>query len=312
MLGLVGYVVLVVALMIERGVGITPDVLAVAFGLGAVVLGRGRLFLRDWIPFVALLLAYELMRGVADETGIGVHIGDMVSAERLFAFGTVPTQLLQEGLAHVSPGPDPSRSRPRSCTCSTSPCHSRRASSCGCGAASSTTTTSRASSVLSMAAFITYLLIPAAPPWFAANEGALSGPDGRPLIDYLKPVAFEQLAQALGFEGQYLYSFAFGGVNPNLVAAFPSLHVAFPFLAFLALRRAFGRIGWLAFGYTLLVAFSVIYTGDHWVIDLVAGLAYAYVAHYLVVHTPAIVRERAETAWRTVVDGIRPSVGRRR
>ena len=107
MLGLVGYVVLVVALMIERGVGITPDVLAVAFGLGAVVLGRGRLFLRDWIPFVALLLAYELMRGVADETGIAVHIGDLVSAERKIAFGTVPTQVLQDAFRHVGPGPDP-------------------------------------------------------------------------------------------------------------------------------------------------------------------------------------------------------------
>ena len=85
------------------------------------------------------------------------------------------------------------------------------------------------------------------------------------------------------------------------MAAFPSLHVAFPFLAFLALRRAFGRIGWLAFGYTMLVAFSVIYTGDHWIIDVVAGMAYAYVAHYLVVHTPVIVRERAETAWRSAV-----------
>ena len=66
--------------------------------------------------------------------------------------------------------------------------------------------------VLSLAAFITYLLIPAAPPWFAANEGVLSGPDGRPVIAYLKPVAFEQLALALGFDGQYIYSFAFGGV----------------------------------------------------------------------------------------------------
>ena len=97
--------------------------------------------------------------------------------------------------------------------------------------------------LLSMAGFITYLLIPAAPPWFAANEGALSGPDGRPLIEYLKPVAFEQWPRPSASKA-VLYSFAFGGVNPNLVAAFPSLHVAYPFLAFLALRRAFGRIGW--------------------------------------------------------------------
>ena len=312
MLGLVGYVVLVVGLMIERGVGITPDVLAVAFGLGAVVLGRGRLFLRDWIPFVALLLAYELMRGVADETGIGVHIGDMVTAERLFAFGTVPTQVLQEALPHVGSGPDPVA------LAATVVYMLHFALPLASGFVLWVWRREQyydyvASLILlSVAAFITYLLIPAAPPWFAANEGALTGPDGQPLITYLKPIAFEQVAQAFGFDGQYLYSLAFGGVNPNLVAAFPSLHVAYPFLAFLALRRAFGHIGWLALGYTLLVAFSVVYTGDHWIIDLVAGVAYAYVASYLVVHTPASVRARAEAAWHAVVDGIRPSVGLRR
>jgi membrane-associated phospholipid phosphatase len=112
----------------------------------------------------------------------------------------------------------------------------------------------------------------------------LNGPDGQPLITYLKPGTFEQLATALGFDGRSLGSFLFGSVNPNAVAAFPSLHVAYPFLTFLILRRAFGRIGWLAFGYTLLVAFSVLYTGDHWIIDMLAGAAYAYIAYYAVVH----------------------------
>jgi membrane-associated phospholipid phosphatase len=72
--------------------------------------------------------------------------------------------------------------------------------------------------------------------------------------------------------------------------------VAYPLLAFLALRRAFGRVGWLALAYTVFVAFSVIYTGDHWVIDAVAGMAYAYVAWYAVVHAPARLR-----TWRPAV-----------
>jgi membrane-associated phospholipid phosphatase len=296
---LLGYVVLVVALMFERGVGLTPDVLAVAFGLSAVVLGRGRLFLRDWIPFVALLLAYELMRGVADDSGLAVHIGSMVTAERLMSFGAIPTEVLQDALRPAT-GLDPIAigatvvymlhfalplatgyllwvwRRPQY--------YDYVASLI----------------LLSIAGFVTYLLIPAAPPWYAANEGALAGPGGAPLIEYLKPAAFERLAEGLGFDGRFIYSFAFGGVNPNLVAAFPSLHVAFPFLAFLALRRAFGRIGWLAFGYTLLVAFSVVYTGDHWVIDLVAGAAYAYVAYYVVVDAPSWLRVRAESAWHAI------------
>ena len=44
-------------------------------------------------------------------------------------------------------------------------------------------------------------------------------------------------------------------------------------------------------GYALLVAFSVVYTGDHWVHDCIAGAAYATIAFYVVVHTPPAVRE---------------------
>ncbi len=303
MLALLGYALLVLVIMFGRGLAITPDVLAVAFGLTAVLLGRGRLFLRDWIPFVALLLAYELMRGIADDTGLGVHVSDMVVADRLVSFGLIPTQVLQDAL--------------------------RPAGDVDPIAIGATVVYMLhfalplvtgyvlwmwrrpqfydfvgALILLSLAGFVTYLLVPAAPPWWAANAGVIDGPDGTPVLAYLKPAAFETLAETLGFDGAYLYSFAFAGVNPNLVAAFPSLHVAYPFLAFLVLRRAFGRIGWLALGYTVLVSFSVIYTGDHWIVDAFAGVAYAYVAFYAIVHTPASVRIRAEAAWARLVGGI--------
>ena len=308
---LLAYAAIVVVLMFQRGLAITPDVLAVAFGLSAVMLGRGRLFLRDWIPFVALLLAYELMRGVADDSGLEVHVEGMVLADRLISFGVIPTQVLQEALRTV-PGPDPIAlgatvvymlhfalplvtgyvlwmwRRPQYYDFVASLI------------------------LLSMAGFVTYLFVPAAPPWYAADAGALAGPDGTPLIAYLKPPAFEQLAELVGFDGHFAYSFAFGGVNPNQVAAFPSLHVAYPFLAFLVLRRAFGRIGWLALGYTLLVAFSVIYTADHWIIDVIAGMAYAYVAYYVVVDLPSPWRTRTEAAWPTFSSAVIQPMRRRR
>jgi len=289
-----GYAALVVVLMVVGGVALTPDVLAVAFGLVAVLLGRGRLFLRDWIPFVVLLLAYELMRGIADDAGLPLHDTDLATADRLLAFGLLPTQVLQDALR-------PAAGLDRIAIAATVvymlhfalPLVTgfvlwirRRADYYDFVAALI---------LLSVAGFATYLLLPAAPPWYLAYHGLLDGPDGRPLVAYLKPGAFETLAGALGFDGRYLYSLAFGSVNPNPVAAFPSLHVAYPFLAFLVLRRAFGRVGWLALAYTALVAFSVVYTGDHWVIDVVAGVAYAYVAYYAVVHAPARLRD-----WRRV------------
>jgi hypothetical protein len=287
--GILGYAVLVVVLMVVGGLAITPDVLAVAFGLAAVLLGRGRLFLRDWLPFVALLLAYELMRGIADDAGLPLHTTDLAAADRFIALGALPTQVLQDALRPAS-GLDPIAivATVVYMLHFVLPLATgfvlwlwRRAQFYDFVAALI---------VLSLAGFASYLLMPAAPPWYVASHGMLNGPDGHALIAYLKPGAFETLATALGFDGRYAYSIAFGSVNPNLVAAFPSLHVAYPFLTFLVLRRAFGRVGYLALGYTGLVWFSVIYTGDHWLIDGLAGIAYAYIAYYAVVHAPGRLR----------------------
>jgi hypothetical protein len=277
---ILAYALLVVALMVASGLLITPDVLLVAFLLVAVLLGRTRLFLRDWIPFVAIFLAYELMRGIADDAGFPVHVSDVIAAERLISFGLLPTQVLQDWLAPPQ----------------------------GVGLAAIVATILymlhfalpivaglllwvrrrpqyydyvAAFIALSFAGFLTYLLLPVAPPWWAAGLGELNGPDGQPVIRYLKPEAFGVIAEWLGYpDGDQLSSYVFYGVNPNGVAAFPSLHAGYPFLAFLVLRRAFGRIGWLALGYAVLVWWAIVFTGDHYLIDVLAGVAYAAAAYF--------------------------------
>jgi hypothetical protein len=279
MVAIAGYGVLVVVLMVGGGLEIHPDVLAVAFLLIAVLLGRTWLFLRDWVPFVAIFLAYELMRGIADDAGFPVHIDDVIGAERFLALGHLPTQLLQSWLAPAE----------------------------GVGSAAIIATILymlhfalpvvtgfllwlrkrplyfeyvAAFIVLSFTGFITFLLLPVAPPWYAANQGFLNGPDGQPVIDYLKPDAFAVIATALGYpNGEQLSSYVFYGVNPNGVAAFPSLHAAYPFLSFLVLRHAFGRIGWLALLYAIAVWWAVIFTGDHYLVDVLGGIAYATAAY---------------------------------
>jgi len=281
--GVLVYSGLVILLMFLRGIEITPDVMAVAFGLGAVLLGRGRLFLRDWLPFVALLLAYELMRGLADNVGFPVHIADMIAVERLVSLGQVPTELLQSAL-HPAVGVD----LIAEVATVIYMLHFALPLATGfvlwVGRRTHYYDFVAALIVLSLSAFVTYVIMPTAPPWYAAQVGMLNGPDGHAAISYLKPDAFDTLAKAFGFAGDYIYTYTFYGVNPNGFAAWPSLHVGYPFLTFLVLRRAFGRIGWLAFAYTLLVAFSVMYTGDHWIIDCVGGMAFAYISFYAVTH----------------------------
>jgi membrane-associated phospholipid phosphatase len=291
LLGLACYTLLISALIFQNQAAITPDVLVVAVALGAVLMLRSRIWLSDWVPIVALLLAYELMRGLADDAGFPLHMEDLIVAERLVALGTLPTQVLQDAMRPVA-GIDvtallstgvymfhflvPILTGLLLWAWRRGQFHDFMA----------------ALIVLSMAAFVTYLLLPAAPPWYAARAGVLDGPDGLPLIAYLKPETFADVGAALGLDGNRVYDTVFHAAGPNDVAAWPSLHVAYPFLAFLVLRRAFGRIGWLVGGYAAVVAFSVVYTGDHWVHDCVAGAAFAYVAYYVVVHTPVPVRER--------------------
>ncbi len=284
-----GYAALIVFLMIDRGVSITPDVLAVAFALIALFLGRGLLFLRDWIPFVALFLAYELMRGIADNAGFPVHMHDVIAVERVIAFGHLPNELLQDIF-------DPARGVNGWTILATSvymlhfvlPIVTafllwlwRRRIFYSYVAAFI---------VLSMVGFVTFLLLPVAPPWMAADSGALNGPDGRPVIAYLKPDAFTALANALGFNGTWLTTYTFYEVNPNGVAAFPSLHAAYPFLSFLVLRQAFGRVGWLAFGYFLLASLSIMLTGDHYLVDVLGGVIYASAVYLLVARPPRWLR----------------------
>jgi hypothetical protein len=265
---------LVAALVLQGGIALTPDVAAVALGLAGVLLVSGRIHLASWLPLIALLLAYELMRGLADDAGFPLHMEDLIVAERLLSLGHLPTQVLQDVL-RPSSGIDLAAAVATSVYMvhflipiltglvlwlwRRSYFHDYMA----------------ALILLSLAAFVTYLLFPAAPPWYAAEAGLLNGTDGSPLIVYLKPEVIGSVADSLGFDGSFLYASVFYGLGPNDVAAWPSLHVAYPFLMFLFLRRAFGRAAWLACGYTLLVALSVVYTGDHWVHDTIAGAAYA-------------------------------------
>ena len=284
------YIALLSGLMIVRGVSITPDVLLVALGLAALILGRGRLFLRDWIPFVGLFFAYELMRGYADNFGLAVHVTDVISAERFLFLGHVPTQVLQSWF-HPTTGFDVVAMVsvifyflhfPLPIAVGFFLWLRRRATYYDYVAALI---------LLSMAGFVTYLLLPVAPPWWAHEHGLLDG------VLKLRDQGFAELASGAGFnQAGYVYSYTFYDINPNEVAAFPSLHAGYPFLAFLFARRAFGRAGWLMLGYCACVWFAIVYLGEHYVIDAIAGVAYAVVAYWAVIHAPGWLRRLVDRA----------------
>ena len=275
------YAGFVTLLTLVRDVPITPDVIAVAGLLAFVMVARRRWpVLRDWTPFLVLFLAYELMRGLADEVGMPVHIGDVAALERSLFGGRLPTAVLQ-GLLHPTSGTDwlavagtavyyfhfvlPVltawllwRFRPMLF-------HPYLISLI----------------LLSFAGFVTYLLLPVAPPWYAAQAGQIGMLPGEPMVQDLKLHAFSAVVGGMGLDGESLYDVAFLALSANPVAAFPSLHAAFAFLSFLVLRRAFGTLGWLALAYFAAVTFTIVYTGDHYVVDVLAGVTYATLAYAL-------------------------------
>lgn len=273
------YAAFVGLLTMLRDVPVTPDVVLVALGLVVAIVARRWLpWLREWMPFLFLFLAYELMRGLADEVGLPVHVSDVAMLERSLFGGHLPTAVLQ-GWLHPQSGTDwlavggtvvyyfhfvlPVltalllwRLRPHLF-------HPYLVSLI----------------LLSFAGFVTYLLVPVAPPWLASQMGQIGAIAGEPMVRDLKLHAFNAVMGGIGLDGEALYDVAFLALSANPVAAFPSLHAAFAFLSFLVLRRAFGSIGWVAFGYFAAVVFTIVYTADHYVVDVLGGVAYASVAY---------------------------------
>jgi membrane-associated phospholipid phosphatase len=73
-----------------------------------------------------------------------------------------------------------------------------------------------------------------------------------------------------------------GFFQPDPVAAMPSMHAAFSLLVGLVLWSLRPRWGWIALAYPLGMATAVLYTGDHYIVDIVAGWLFALVAFWLV------------------------------
>lgn len=121
--------------------------------------------------------------------------------------------------------------------------------------------------LLSYLGLVTYILLPAAPPWYAARAGVIQA----------------EIHRATGF-GFRLYSVDIGAdwlaAHSNPVAAIPSLHAAFALLIAIALwpsaRRRWWRLPLAAF--PLAMGFTLVYGGEHYVIDVLLGWVYVGLA----------------------------------
>ncbi|NUR76936.1 MAG: inositol phosphorylceramide synthase [Thermoleophilia bacterium] len=126
--------------------------------------------------------------------------------------------------------------------------------------------------VLALSGFATYALYPAVPPWLAARHGTI-GESNRlvGIVWHHVPIA------------HYGSLFEKGQHYANNVAAMPSLHGAYALLIALFLWRIVPR--WtrvLLALYPPAMAFALVYSGEHYLVDIIAGWAYAVVTFFVV------------------------------
>lgn len=257
--------------MLWRGISIEPQWVVLALLVIAIALGRGLTFIADWGPFLLLFFAYEAMRGFAAKTGFAPH--DLSGLERTVFGGSLPTLVVQHAFY------DPNHVRPQDVIAMffyfmhfplpilvgfffwiRSRDHYHRYIA--------------ALLLMAFLAFVTYLFWPSAPPWYEFAPGKVPG-------DQVVHKILNETVQKL-WGPNYFVSPLYTHLNPNQFAAFPSLHASFPTLAAVYAWRRYRPLSILLIAWSICVVCSIVYLGEHYVVDALDGLLYVTAATLVV------------------------------
>jgi hypothetical protein len=237
--------------------------LLVGLGCFSVADMRGyfRGLVRDWLPFFAVLWSYDLLRGSAGRL-LAVHFLPQIDIDRWLFGGQVPTVTLQRWLwnGHVAfwdviPWAIYMTHfffTPVLAAVLWKRNHSRFRWFV------------RRVIALSFAGLATYALFPAAPPWLASKDHLIA-----PIARIIPAVWRYIPLHGAGSLAESGYAYA------NNVAAVPSLHAAFSLLIAVTIwphtRKALRPV---VAAYPLAMAFTVVFTGEHYFFDVILGWIY--------------------------------------
>lgn len=228
----------------------------------------GARVIRDWLPLAAFLVLYDLSRGVADDVGMPLHVTPQIRADEILFFGEIPTVWLQERL-YIAGEVQWWESIVSIIYVSHFIVPFLVAGILWYRSREAWVGYIRRFLTVSYAGVITYILIPAAPPWWAAREGEI------PPIESTVIRGWDVLG--LGVAGKILEK---GKTSVNEVAAVPSLHAAFAFLVAVFLwSRVSAKWRPVLALYAVAMVFTLVITGEHYVVDAILGWAYVLAAH---------------------------------
>jgi hypothetical protein len=243
------------------GLDWTPDRVLLVFLAPALVLGRGRRYLLDFVPFALLIMLYAECRGLAHLASPHPFYRPQLWLER-HLFGGVPAVWLQEHFWHGSmTWYDAAAAKILNLHFVVPPLVAFALWVRGRRLFYRFAT---GMVVLSFASAVVFLVYPSAPPWAAAQAG---------MLDVVKLPPVNDVS-------------SLGSATPapaNPYAAIPSLHAGYAFLVALTVAglllgsrmRLRRTLAGLCFLYPLAQALAVIYTGNHYVVDIVIGCAFA-------------------------------------
>lgn len=138
--------------------------------------------------------------------------------------------------------------------------------------------------LMNMMGFVTYHVLPAAPPWYYHAHGC-----------EISMTALPSAGPRLLHVDEYFgidYFRSMYARSSDLYGALPSLHVAYPLLIVIEGWRSFkwpARIASICFAATM--AFAAVYLDHHWVIDVVLGVIYCLSATALVRFVQSLFRK---------------------
>lgn len=236
-------------------------------------------WLSDWCPLLGLMVAYDVSRGFA-KYGQAPHITEMITFDKSLFGGTLPTTWLQDQLY------DPKHLHWWDVFASVV-YMSHFVATLTCAVVLYLRSRDiwarymRRWLFVTGAGLATYFLYPAAPPWWASRFGYIT--------DHVERMSGRGWS-AIGLSDASDMLDA-GIARSNPTAAMPSLHSGWAMLLIAFFLPMVAKKWWpLLFAYPLSMTFTLVYTGDHYIADVL--LAWVYVA------LAFIVVGAAERSWR--------------